>query len=35
MCRRHLTNEMNVENSYAIDHIVPLSRMGNNDLTNF
>ncbi|WHY28322.1 HNH endonuclease [Bacillus wiedmannii] len=35
MCRRHLTNETNVENSYAIDHIVPLNRMGNNDPTNF
>ncbi|MDA1909452.1 HNH endonuclease [Bacillus cereus] len=32
MCRHHLSNETNVD---AIDHIVPLNRMGNNDPTNF
>lgn len=34
ICRKDVSGTLNLENKYAIDHIVPISNYGNNDPTN-
>jgi hypothetical protein len=34
ICRKDISGTLNLENRFAIDHIVPISKFGNNDPTN-